>query len=232
MLSLIVSSAVARVRMIVHCEGGTPAGQAGATSGVVVAPSSVIVASAAAGTSPQSATAPTVAIRERFMFRFNTTPRRQLRRNRTAIAILAPAGRVRYCKAASPAASLELGDVDRLRPLRTGLLLIRNLDSLGQRAIAVPHDASEMNEQVAPAVIGRDEAEALVVAEPLDGTRCHVLPLDACYRTRRSRCQRAPTNPGKVARNSSAWLSGVIRCNFPAPESASGGFSAGPEPPR
>src|SRR5689334_10595223 len=33
-----------------------------------------------------------------------------------------------------------------------------------------------MHEQVATAVIGRDEPEALVVAEPLDGTRCHENP--------------------------------------------------------
>src|ERR1700750_1556922 len=81
-LSRMVSSAVARVRMMVHCAGATPFGHAGATSGVVVAPSSTIAALAAPGSSPQSAMAPAVANRERFMFRFNTTPSRQLRQAR------------------------------------------------------------------------------------------------------------------------------------------------------
>ncbi len=63
-----------------------PFGHAGAMSGVVVAPSSVIVASADAGISPQSANAPAVARKERFMFRLNTTPRRQLRHTRVTKA--------------------------------------------------------------------------------------------------------------------------------------------------
>src|SRR5215472_11642369 len=176
MLSRIVSSAVARVRMIVHWAGATPLGQAGATSGDVVAPSSTIVAAAAAGSRPHSATTPAVANKERFMFRFNTKPRRQLRRARTTRINCAPVyGRVAPSRPV-PRGS-DLRHVNGLRSLRTGLLLIRNLHTLGQRAIAVPHDASEMNEKVASAVIGRDETEALVVAEPLDGTRCHVLPL-------------------------------------------------------
>ena len=34
---------------------------------------------------------------------------------------------------------------------------------------------------------------------------------------------RAPTNPGKVARKRSAWVSGVIRCRFPGPSGVRGG---------
>src|SRR5690242_18500061 len=79
MLSRIVSSAVARVRMMKHCAGATPFGHVGATSGVVVAPSSTIEALAEAGMRPHSASAPVAANRERFMFRFNTPPPRQLR---------------------------------------------------------------------------------------------------------------------------------------------------------
>src|SRR6185312_1052758 len=71
----------------------------------------------------------------------------------------------------------ELVDVDRLGALRTALLLVGHLRPLGKRAVTVAADAGEVDEQIAPAVIGRDEAEALVVAEPLYGSRCHLLPL-------------------------------------------------------
>src|SRR5581483_12435377 len=57
-LSLIVSSAVARVRMIVQSDAETPLGQVGATSGVVETPSSTAVAPADAGRAVPSATAP------------------------------------------------------------------------------------------------------------------------------------------------------------------------------
>src|ERR1700733_4441544 len=226
MSSLIVSSAVARVRMIVQLDAATPFGQLGATSGEGVAPSSEIVAAADAGTTAHSARAPAMANRERFIFRFNTTPGRQLRQSRHGgRAVARPPSRLnpRRRRQAPPTILIsdrwvgdsDLGDVYCLRPLRTGFLLIRNLHTLGQRPIAVPHDASEMNEKVTSAVVGRDETEPFVVAEPLDGTRCHVLPLAAFFdRTRRLRCPRAPTNPGKVARKGSAWVSGVIRCKF------------------
>ena len=89
-MSLIVSSAVARVRIIVHCAGVTPLGQAGAMSGVAVAPSSTIVAPAEAGMRPQTATAPAVANKERFICRCNTTAGRQLREVGATKADLAP----------------------------------------------------------------------------------------------------------------------------------------------
>src|SRR3984885_4168068 len=79
MSSLIVSTAVARVKMIVQSDAAMPFGQLGATSGEVVAPSSEIVATAEAGTRAHSATAPARANRERFISRLNTTPKRQLR---------------------------------------------------------------------------------------------------------------------------------------------------------
>ena len=50
MPSRIVSSAVTCVRMIVQFAAVTPGGQVGATSGVLVAPSSTTAASAMAGT--------------------------------------------------------------------------------------------------------------------------------------------------------------------------------------
>src|ERR1700689_2124218 len=81
--------------------------------------------------------------------------------------------------APSSAPKLDLVDVDRLRALRALFLLVRDLRSLSQRAVAIAADTAEMDEKVAPAVVGRDEAEALLVAEPLDGSRCHVLPFGA-----------------------------------------------------
>src|SRR5947209_9254694 len=59
-----------------------------------------------------------------------------------------------------------------------------------------------MDEQVPAAVIRRDEAKTLVVAEPLDGTRCHVLStslLDTSGHVPRP-------NAGNVARASDARL--------------------------
>jgi hypothetical protein len=40
-----------------------------------------------------------------------------------------------------------------------------------------------MDEQVASPIIWRDEAETLVVTEPLDGSRCHALTFDPTFRT-------------------------------------------------
>src|SRR5437763_1656174 len=76
-------------------------------------------------------------------------------------------------------AVLQLCDVYCFRAFRSVLFLVGDLRSLSQRAVAVTGDPREMHEQVPRSIVGRDEAEALVVAEPLDGTRCHVLPFDA-----------------------------------------------------
>jgi hypothetical protein len=59
--------------------------------------------------------------------------------------------------------ALDLGDVDRFRTLGSGLLLIGDLGTLGQRAVAVAVDSREMNKEVATAIVGRDEPETLVV---------------------------------------------------------------------
>src|SRR4051812_5187035 len=72
---------------------------------------------------------------------------------------------------------LDLGDVDGLGPLVAGFLLVGDLRALRQRAIAVAGDAGVVHEQVPAAFVGRDEAEALVVTEPLDRPRCHHLSL-------------------------------------------------------
>src|SRR3954447_1738614 len=64
--------------------------------------------------------------------------------------------------------------VDRLRTLVTGLGLVLHARALGERAVALGFDAAVMDEEVLVAFIGSDEAKALLVAEPLDGTCCHV----------------------------------------------------------
>src|SRR4051794_13671341 len=69
--------------------------------------------------------------------------------------------------------SSELRYVDRLRALVALLLVVGDLRAFGERAVAVAGDAAEMDEQVPAALIGRDEAEALVVAEPLDRPGAH-----------------------------------------------------------
>src|SRR3954447_24898007 len=68
----------------------------------------------------------------------------------------------------------DRADVDRLRPLVTGLGLVLHARALGERAVAIGFDAAVVHEQVLAAFIGRDEAEALLVAEPLDYSCCHV----------------------------------------------------------
>src|SRR4051794_7858563 len=68
---------------------------------------------------------------------------------------------------------LDLLYVDGLRPLVAVLFLIGHLAGLLQRLEAVAVDAGVMHEQIAAAVVGRDESIALFVVEPLDGPGCH-----------------------------------------------------------
>src|SRR4051812_233929 len=71
---------------------------------------------------------------------------------------------------------LDRADVHGLRPLVAGLGLVLHARALGERAVAVRFDAAVVDEQVLAAFIGCDEAEALLVAEPLNGALCHVFP--------------------------------------------------------
>src|SRR5579884_2792605 len=118
---------------------------------------------------------------------FNTTQRQQLRHGRRRAGAIvasrtAPSRRNRLVRGQSsrPANAggrqLDLGDVDGLGALGPLLRLVVDLRSLGERAIAVSGNASEMDEQIPAAIIRCDEAEPLVVAEPLHGTRCHQIP--------------------------------------------------------
>src|SRR3954470_23811975 len=85
-----------------------------------------------------------------------------------AFFVSAPGQGARWDWARGRAAAASEGrDVDRLRALVARLLFVRHARALGQRAIAVAVDAGVMDEQVAVPLVGGDEPEALVVAEPL-----------------------------------------------------------------
>src|SRR5215208_4985894 len=73
---------------------------------------------------------------------------------------------------------LFLGQLDDPYVRRLGALtgltqLVLDLRALCERAEPVSRDAREMDEGVLPSVIGSDEPEALLVAEPLHNTSCH-----------------------------------------------------------
>src|SRR3954453_12671773 len=68
---------------------------------------------------------------------------------------------------------LDLRDVDRVGALGPALGLVAHLRALRQRTEAVAVDGGVMDEEVLAPVVGGDEAEALLVAEPLDGSGGH-----------------------------------------------------------
>src|SRR5215212_5220785 len=72
--------------------------------------------------------------------------------------------------------ALERLYVRRVRALGAVLGVVADLRTLGQRLEAVAGDAGVVHEEVLALVVGRDEPEALVVAEPLDGSGCHGVP--------------------------------------------------------
>src|SRR3954468_19133540 len=69
---------------------------------------------------------------------------------------------------AVPAARVrsDLRDVDGLRPLVAGFLVVGHLRAFRERLEARRVDARVMDEQVLPTLIGGNEAEALFVVEP------------------------------------------------------------------
>src|SRR6478672_9369753 len=68
---------------------------------------------------------------------------------------------------------LDDADVDGLGALVPGLRLVLDARALGQRAVALADDPGVVHEEVLAGLVGRDEAEALVVAEPLHGSGSH-----------------------------------------------------------
>src|SRR5215211_248555 len=78
---------------------------------------------------------------------------------------------------------LDQADTHRLRSLVADFLLVLDLGVLGQALEALAVDARVVHEEVAIALVGGDEAVALLVVEPLDGSGRHVEPLPACARS-------------------------------------------------
>src|SRR4051794_5204402 len=94
-----------------------------------------------------------------------------------------PPRRAFFISARAEIEVLQARDVDRLGPLVALLFLVGDARPLRQRAVSVRVDAAVMDEQVAVALVRRDEAKPLVVAEPLDGPGGHaqpVLPMFLC----------------------------------------------------
>src|SRR5436190_24232755 len=71
---------------------------------------------------------------------------------------------------------LDRANVDCLRALVALLGVVGDLGPLAQRAVAVALNCTVVDEEVLALVIGRDEAVALLVTEPLDCSGCHALP--------------------------------------------------------
>src|SRR4051794_28975059 len=76
-------------------------------------------------------------------------------------------------RAGAQSVGLERGDVDGLGALVPGLSVVRDLRTLGQRLEAAGVDAGVVDEEVLASLVRRDEAEALVVVEPLDNSGGH-----------------------------------------------------------
>src|SRR4051794_23579768 len=72
----------------------------------------------------------------------------------------------------APIAS-ELDDVRRLRAFRALAGLVLDLRVLRERLEALTGDIAVVDEEVLAALVGRDEAVALRVVEPLHGSCCH-----------------------------------------------------------
>src|SRR3954470_22319397 len=67
----------------------------------------------------------------------------------------------------------DRNDVGRHRALLALCGLVLDLRALGQGLEARTGDVAEVHEEVLAALLRRDEAEALGVVEPLDGSCCH-----------------------------------------------------------
>src|SRR5438105_6771976 len=112
---------------------------------------------------------------------------------------------------------LEHAHVGCGRALWTLLGVVGHLCALRQRPKAVSGDRGLMDEQVLVAFIRRDEPVALLVAEPLHGSRCHFIPprdlvrcetrevLEQQLRTRAQLCRaRCPAEVRSLARQTAS----------------------------
>src|SRR3954469_1018641 len=90
---------------------------------------------------------------------------------------------------------LNRRDVDGGGALGTLLGVVLNPGALGEGAEPIARDPGEMDEEVLAGLIGRDEPEALVVAEPLHGAGRHALP------PRRRCCERRSCKSSNLLRS-------------------------------
>src|SRR5919199_5771118 len=104
---------------------------------------------------------------------------------RTCAAI----GRVGSRGARLPRASGGLDGLDlrRVRALGPGLRVVADLRALAERLEAVARDAGVVHEEVLALIVRGDEAEPLLVAEPLHGSGCHLSLPGVCVRAERKR---------------------------------------------
>src|SRR3954451_6204858 len=100
---------------------------------------------------------------------------------------------------------LERGDVDGLRALVAGLGVEAHAGALGEGLEALRVDARVVDEEVLARVVRRDEAEALVVVEPLDGSGGHSLIPPGIYRC----CDRGGLKEA-TTRNAGTTLPGLV----------------------
>src|SRR4051794_1046029 len=83
------------------------------------------------------------------------------------------------------AEQLDGADADGLGALGPGLGAVLDPRALGERAEAVGLDVGVVDEEVLARLVRRDEAEALLIAEPLHDALCHVsLPTCSVLPTR------------------------------------------------
>src|SRR4051794_38993181 len=78
------------------------------------------------------------------------------------------------------ASPLDEADVDGLGALHAGLGLVGDLGTFGERAVPVGVDGRVVNEEVLAGLVGRDEPEAFLVAEPLHSSGSHVWRSSGC----------------------------------------------------
>src|SRR5215217_9070923 len=104
---------------------------------------------------------------------------------------------------------LDDPDVGCLRALAGLAELVLDLRALRERAEAVTRDTREVHECILPPIVWGDEAEALLVAEPLDDTSCHTTPphcLNRCARGAAGHCLPACFCTAVVAARQRSWL--------------------------
>src|SRR3954454_11476357 len=94
---------------------------------------------------------------------------------------------------------LERLYVRRIRALGPALGVVADLRALGQRLEAAPGDAAVVHEHVLALVVGRDEPEALVVAEPLHGSSRHLMPPGCVCRRNAGGAGATTTNAGTAS---------------------------------